>query len=132
MLSDDDVSRIVACLDERFELAALWLFGSEGRGTARSASDLDLALLCRSRAPASAVTEARADLVARLGRDVDLVDLCRASPVLAMQAVRTGRLLLDRDPAVRMRFLTMLPSRYADLRIARAPVERRLLERVRG
>jgi predicted nucleotidyltransferase len=118
-------------LDARFGLDALWLFGSEARGTTRPGSDLDLAALFRRRPSALELRDARAQLAARLGRDVDLVDLDRASPILAMQVVRHGRLLTEANPARRLRFVAGVPGRYEDLRIVRRQAEQALLERVR-
>lgn len=119
-------------LDERFGLAALWLFGSEAQGQSRRDSDIDLAaLFCRRVCP-NDLQDARTDLAALFGRDVDLVDLSRASPALGMQVLRHGKLIADACPSIRIDFQMLLPSRYEDLRIVRAPVERALKERLRG
>ncbi len=132
MLAPRLVDDIVQALDERFGLGALWLFGSEARDEARSDSDVDLAALFTREVSPVALHELRVELAARVGRDLDLVDLSRASPVLAMQVMRHGRLVADRDHRTRTRFLAALPSRYEDLRIVRAPIERRVRERLHG
>jgi predicted nucleotidyltransferase len=132
MLSGSELARVQTLLDAHCGLAALWVFGSEASGTVRFDSDVDLAALFRVRVSPEALVDARLELSARLGRPVDLVDLSRASPIVAMQAVRHGQLVCDADRSARLRFLTMLPSRYEDLRIARAPAERRLLEGLSG
>lgn len=76
--------------------------------------------------------EARLELAASLSRDVDLVDLDRASPVLVMQVLRYGRLLANSDPAHRIRLEAAAPGRYEDLMIVRREAERALIGRVRG
>jgi hypothetical protein len=73
----------------------------------------------------------RAEVTALLRREVDLVDLARASPILAMQVLRHGRLLLDGDPLRRRRFVAGVPGRYEDIKIVRREAERALLDRVR-
>jgi hypothetical protein len=75
--------------------------------------------------------EARGEIGSLLARDVDLVDLDQASPILAMQVLRHGRLLVDANPARRQRFVAHAPGRYEDLKIVRREAERSLLARVR-
>lgn len=89
---------------------------------------MDLAALFSRPVPVGEVLAARLDLGNLLGRDVDLVDLRRASPILGRQVVRDGRLLLDRDRADRHVFAMLLPSRYVDLKISRASAEQALVE----
>jgi hypothetical protein len=48
-----------------------------------------------------------------------------------MQVLRYGRLLLDRQPARRLRVVAAAPGRYEDLKIVRREAERSLVERVR-
>lgn len=119
-------------LDGRFGLDALWLFGSEAIGSAGHFSDIDLAGLFRNRPSALDLLDAREALGALLGRDVDLVDLERASPIVAMQVFRHGRLLVDANPKRRLEVVSGAPSRYEDLRIVRREAERALLARIRN
>lgn len=125
------VERIAEMLDARFGLDALWVFGSVASETATAGSDVDLAALLGRRPAPLALLDARAEVAALLGRDVDLVDLGRASPVLAMQVLRRGRLLVDRGPARRRRFVAGVPGRYEDLKLQRRATEAALLARVR-
>jgi predicted nucleotidyltransferase len=122
------LSSVVAMLEGRFSLSALWLFGSEARGEARDDSDIDLAALFSKPVPVEDVLAARFDLSNLLRRSVDLVDLRRASPILGHQVLRNGRLVVDRDPADRHAFAMLLPSRYVDLKISRAVAEQALIE----
>ena len=124
-----EVDRAVGWLDEQFGLDALWLFGSRARDTARAESDIDLAALFHRRPTAIQLLDARAELAILIGREVDLVDLERASPVLAMQVLRHGRLLLNRDPARSQRVAAALPSRYEDLKIIRREAEQQIRKR---
>lgn len=117
-------------LDRRFGLDALWLFGSRAQGAARVDSDLDLAALFRCRPSPLELLEAQGELGATLATDVDLIDLDRASPILARQVLQHGRLLLDRDPRRRAAFFARTVSMYEDLKIGRREAEQALIQRM--
>jgi uncharacterized protein len=130
LISAEALTRVTSLVEARFPLSALWLFGSEARGQARPDSDVDLATLFSQPVASEQLFEASLDLQSLLGRSVDLVDLRRASPILARQVLRDGRLLVDRDPADRHAFAMVLPSRYVDLKISRRAAELALVESV--
>lgn len=130
MLASADIERIVALLEERFGLAALFVFGSEAAGTQHRGSDLDLAALFRRPPEALALLDAQTDIEEIAGRDVDLVDLGAASPILARQVLRHGRCVFGPDAPELARFEATLPGRYEDLKRLRAEAEHALVERV--
>jgi hypothetical protein len=61
-----------------------------------------------------------------LRQDVDLIDLRAASPVMAIQVIGKGRLLVDQDAAARGHFEDLTYGAYARLNEER----RGILERV--
>ena len=119
-----------AALDRIAGLDALWLFGSEASGRSTPESDVDLGALFAARPSAPDLLAARRELEEIAGRAVDLVDMAGASPVLAMQILRHGRLVVERSPAHRIRFEAALPGRYEDVVILRRPAEKLLLARL--
>lgn len=131
MVQSAVLQAVVDLLEDRFGLDALWLFGSVAAGRARPDSDLDLAALFQRRPTGLELLEAQGELGALVGRPVDLVDLDGDAPILAMQVLRHGTLLLDRAPERRIAFAAHTPMRYEDLKIVRREAERALLERVR-
>ena len=92
---------------------AVYAFGSRADGTARAASDLDLAVLAPAPLDAVARWEAQEALAAALGVDVDLVDLRSASTVMRAEVLRSGRVVLDADPTARAFWETWTMSAYA-------------------
>lgn len=117
-------------LEERFGLDA-WLFvGSEALRETRRDSDLDLAALLQRRPEALELRDARTELEAIVGRDVDLVDLGAAAPILARQVLRDGPCVFGQDSPALASFEAIVPSRHADLKRVRAEAERALVERV--
>jgi predicted nucleotidyltransferase len=129
---EEQIRQAQSYLKVRFGLDVLWVYGSVAKGTAERRSDLDLAALFRGRPAPEDVLDAAAELGGRLGREVDLVDLDRASPILAMQVLRHGRLLVDRNPPRRHVFFARTVSLYEDLKIVRRPVEEALYRRFAG
>lgn len=108
-------------------LIAVYRFGSTANGPPHAESDVDIAFLAA--APVAAVDRfaLQEQVAARVGRDVDLVDLGRASTVMRMQVVSTGILLAAVDPAAQERFEDLTYSTYARLNDER----REILEQIR-
>jgi predicted nucleotidyltransferase len=130
MLTEAIIDRVVALLDERFGLDALFVFGSEAAGTQHRGSDLDLAALLRRRPDALEVLDARTAVEEIAGKDVDLIDLGAASPILARQVLRSGRCVFGPNAPALASFEATLPSRYEDLKRIRAEAESALVQRV--
>jgi hypothetical protein len=89
------VERLTEALGAQPDVELAVLIGSEARGQAGRRSDLDLAVLgpAPDRLAPLAVTLSRA-----AGRDVDLVDVRSAPPLLRFEVARDGRLLVERHP----------------------------------
>jgi len=131
MVSAKDLQRAADFLDQRFGLDTLWLFGSEARGDARPDSDVDLGALLQQRTSPLERFDAQGELAEILERPVDLVDLDQVSPILAMQVLKHGRLLVDRNPKRRFAFFSRTLSLYEDLKIYRREAEQSLFTRLR-
>lgn len=95
--------------------AAIYVFGSQGTPAARPDSDLDLAILPpRPLDPLERFRLSNA-LSEAAGRQVDLIDLTRASTVMAKEVIRTGTLIAESDPARRHEFEMRTLADYARL-----------------
>ena len=127
---DDTISPLLDLLDRRFGVESLWVFGSEASGRARPESDLDVAVLFSRPPSAVELAEARAEGAALIDRALDLVDLDTASPLLAYQVLKHGRLVTDRNPRRRYRFTAGVPARREDVLLMRRPIEERLARRI--
>ncbi|WP_047155267.1 type VII toxin-antitoxin system MntA family adenylyltransferase antitoxin [Aneurinibacillus tyrosinisolvens] len=120
---------IVQCLTEQLSPYVIILFGSVVKGTMHNESDIDIAFLSDQAFTEYEIFMAGQELAAKLGKEVDLVDLNRASTVLKAQIVGTGKILLDCDPSRRMVFFMRAFKEYAKLNEERQPIFDRLKER---
>ena len=110
-------------------LQAVYSFGSQASGDARADSDVDLAFLSATRIEPEARWMLQEKIASQLGRDVDLVDLARASTVFRAQVVTTGDLVLDVSPPKTAAFEATALSAYARLAEERREIVRDIRER---
>lgn len=111
-------------------VAAVYLFGSTARGTARPHSDIDLGILF-TETPAANLDAQPYDLEAALervfGRPVEAIVLNRAAVDLRSRVLREGRLIVEGDRPLRIAFEVRTRNEAFDLepilRRYRAPRE---------
>lgn len=94
---------------------AIYRFGSSVEDLQGPESDIDLAVLAEAPLDAVLRFDLQERLAQALGRAVDLVDLRRASPVMAIQVIAKGLLLYDGDSGLRDRFEDFVYGAYARL-----------------
>jgi uncharacterized protein len=112
----DRLRRVLATAPS--EVVAVYLYGSRARDEARSDSDVDLAFFRTTASPLTlrAQPYALASVIERaLGLEVDLVELNRAPPDLVHEVLRDGEVVLDRDPAQRVRMEVRARGEYLDM-----------------
>jgi predicted nucleotidyltransferase len=127
MLPSHQLSPILAALTAVAPVHGLWVFGSVAAGRAGPSSDLDLAVLFGAQPDGLELMGAVTAIEQIVGRDVDVVDLERTSPIVAMQVLRHGHALFEGDRRHVVQFLARLPGRYEDLKRVRREAEERLL-----
>lgn len=116
---DELIERLKAYFRRRPEgLAAVYLYGSRARGTARARSDVDLGLLFETTPPS--VLGGPADRIAdELGQglrlSVQAVVLNTAPADLVHRVLRDGVLVHEADRSARIRFEVARRREYLDL-----------------
>ncbi len=105
-------------------LEALYVFGSVAEDRAHEGSDIDLAFLTAQVQDTVTVFDAAQTLTGRLGRNVDLIDLRRATTVMKLQVLSRGRRILTGDVVAADTFEMYAYSDYARLQEERAPTIR--------
>jgi predicted nucleotidyltransferase len=120
---------IIRHLDEYLSPYAIVLFGSQAKGLTHKESDIDIAFLANHKFSEYEIFMIAQSLANKLKKEVDLVDLSKASTVLRAQIVGTGTVILDKDPLSRMKFFMQALKEYALLNEERRPVFERIKER---
>ncbi|NWG74167.1 MAG: nucleotidyltransferase domain-containing protein, partial [Rubrivivax sp.] len=96
----------------------------------RPASDLDVAVVQRDPLDAFARLDAAVRMAETLGRDVDLLDFARLSPVMQVQVLATGRRLFSDDAVADLVDAARALRDYQDLQRWRGPMTSRLVDRL--
>jgi predicted nucleotidyltransferase len=128
------ISRLTAALD-RPEVIAAFLFGSQARGSAGPLSDVDVAILHPDGLDARGRLDLHLHLAAAAGAalstgEVDVVLLNGAPPLLRDRVLRDAVVLIDRDPAVTLRFREQTAREYQAGEAGRRELSRRLRRRI--
>ncbi len=122
---------IARTLESEQSVAVGYVFGSFGTAGFNSESDIDIGILLDGEAEYlsfEAQLELKQKLEEAVGREVDLVLLGAASPILGMQVLRHGRKVFERDARPAEEFFVRTIERYADLKKVRREAEARVLE----
>jgi len=114
------LARVQEYVSDQPNLVAVYLFGSIASGLDHAQSDVDVAILLSESPDRSAALELQLRMMADLedicGRQVDLVVLNTASPLLCFQVFKHGRLLAERDCTARALFEMRVRSLYYDFK----------------
>ena len=126
----DRQALIEALLEQHSDLRFAIVFGSRARGgTGRPDSDLDLAVDVGRKLSLNERATMSGELERVAGCPVDLVDLWQAGPILAMQILKKGEVLLAPKRLALAEFRMLTPARYEDWKRMVRPVERAILQR---
>jgi hypothetical protein len=84
-------------------IVAIYVFGSAAIARNRSGSDIDVAIMVRSRMKGIERVQLETSLSNLLKKDVDLIIFGEASPLLQHQILKSGLLAYEGDPKERVR-----------------------------
>jgi hypothetical protein len=113
--------------NEREEILLAFLFGSFASNRIHSSSDIDIGILFKTVPDIDAINHVTEELSSILQREVDLVVLNQASPVVKMQILKKGILLYACDKKYFHHFFTETVNQYDDLKRIRKNCEDSIL-----
>ena len=112
----------------RQEIILVFLFGSSASNRLRPSSDVDIGILFESVPEIEAKIALTQELSSILKREVDLVVLDNASPILRMQVLKHGILIYSRGKKDFYQFFTDTVNQYDDLKRIRKNCEESILK----
>ncbi|CCJ32831.1 type VII toxin-antitoxin system MntA family adenylyltransferase antitoxin [Caloramator australicus] len=104
---------IVSFLRAKINPYLIMLFGSINKDYFRNDSDIDIAFLSDCNLSQYDIFMLAQDLADILKRDVDLIDLNKASTVFKVQVISTGRIIYSSDEYRRANFMIRALKEYA-------------------
>lgn len=114
-------------LSECSDVVVAFLFGSFARGNATAFSDLDIAILFYKKTDSYRINDLREKLSELLNIPLDIVVLNNAAPVIKMQVLKKGILMVNKDPKAYNEFFVNTVKEYDDLKRTRKEIEEKIL-----
>ncbi len=125
-----DPKSIISHLNKSIsDLQAVYLYGSFLSDSFSDESDLDIAVKAEHRLDNRKRWRIQEDLAGIYGRDVDLLDLDRASLVMQFEVISTGERIYCADENAIAHYETLVYSRYLDFNQVRKPIIDDIIER---
>lgn len=121
------VKKLEKSLSLQSDIVLVFLFGSFVRGDITSFSDLDIAIFFTGTIYFYRINDLREDISEMLGVEVDIVVLNNASPVIKMQVLKKGTLLINKDQRAYNEFFVNTVKEYDDLKRTRKEIEEKIL-----
>ncbi|MFZ7101388.1 MAG: type VII toxin-antitoxin system MntA family adenylyltransferase antitoxin [Peptococcaceae bacterium] len=125
------INMITNYLKEKVSPDVVYVFGSYARAEMNRDSDIDIAFLSERIFNHYDLFIYAQELASFLGRDVDLVDLNRASTVLQNQVVSKGKVIYSADEKRRALFEMTVYKKYARLNEERTEIMKGIQKRGR-
>jgi predicted nucleotidyltransferase len=114
--------------NENSEIILAFVYGSYASKRISRSSDVDIGILFETIPPMEAIDDITEALSSILTREVDLVILNQASPILKMQILRNGILLYASKRTYFHQFYTDTVNQYDDLKRIRKKCEENILK----
>ncbi|OGW20630.1 MAG: hypothetical protein A2X55_00350 [Nitrospirae bacterium GWB2_47_37] len=123
---------IAAILKEYFEdkenVFLVFIFGSAVNDRLTKESDVDIAVLFKQTPDFKEIIHFKGDLLSVIKRETDIVVLNNSSPVIRMQVLKNGVLVINKNSAIYNDFFVRTVKEYDDLKRVRKEAEDNILK----
>lgn len=122
---------IAAALKDYFknkdEVLLVFIFGSAVNDRLTTESDIDIAVLFRHMPDFKKIIHLKDDLLELIKRETDIVILNNSSPVIRMQVLKNGVMVVNKDSAIYNDLFVRTIKEYDDLKRVRKETEDNIL-----
>jgi len=118
--------KVRTVLANKLSTKLVYIFGSMVKNRVRNDSDIDIAILTDKQIDEYKLYMVSQQLADELKREVDIVDLRRASTVFKAEILRTGKLIYNSDNMIKMAFQLNVMKQYALLNEERKGIVNRI------
>ncbi len=118
--------KIRTVLANKLSPKLVYIFGSMVKSRVRDDSDIDIAILTDKQIDEYKLYMVSQQLADQLKREVDIVDLSKASTVFKAEILRTGKLLYNSDNMIKMDFQLNVLKQYSLLNEERKRIVSRI------
>lgn len=124
-----NTSLIIDILIEKTNACLIVLFGSAAQNNLRADSDIDIAFLAEKKLTGYDVFCIAQELAEKFNRDIDLIDLSKASTVLKAQILGKGKIIYFNDENMKANFEIRTFKEYCLLNEERKVILDKIAER---
>jgi uncharacterized protein len=118
--------KVRTVLANKLSTKLVYIFGSMVKNRVRNDSDIDIAILTDKQIDEYKLYMVSQQLADELKREVDIVDLRKASIVFKAEILRTGKLVYNSDNMIKMDFQLNVLKQYALLNEERKGIINRI------
>ncbi|HBY56685.1 MAG TPA: nucleotidyltransferase domain-containing protein [Candidatus Atribacteria bacterium] len=129
MIDNRKIEIIKNILSDTLAPSLIYIFGSISKDKVRKDSDIDIAILADRQIDEYKLFILSQKLADVLKREVDLVDLKKASTVFQIQIIKTGKLIYNSDNLQKMYFQMRAMREYAFLNEERMEIINKIKSR---
>lgn len=131
-MKDFIMNDIIEMLKEYFkdkeEILLVFIFGSLVGGHMTGESDVDIAILFKRMPDFKEILHLKDDLSELIKRETDIVVLNNSSPIIRMQVLKNGVMVVNKNSAIYNDFFVRTIKEYDDLKRLRKEIEENILK----
>lgn len=122
--------KIADYFKQKTGVVAVWIFGSHAKRKTTKASDVDIAILFQADfiPDFRKQMEMKEELISLLKKEVDVLTMNKANPIVRHQVFKYGKVLLLNNPSQVNLFFVKSLMEYDDIQQVRRKIEKNILK----